>query len=90
MKKTIAASILSLTALALSPLASAAEPAASGAMQLTADEMDGVTAGRHSRAPRISFHPVVANQTNNSTTTILQIGNNNIAIVFNGNIFIYR
>lgn len=90
MKKTIAASVLSLTALVLSPFASAAEPAASGAVQLTADEMDGVTAGRHYQAPHISFRPVVTTQTNNSSTTILQIGNGNIAIVFNGNIIIRR
>jgi hypothetical protein len=89
MKKTIAASVLSLTALALSPLASAAETSDSGAMQLTAAQMDDVTAGRH-HAPIISFRPVVTSQTNNSSTTILQIGNNNIAIVFNGNIIIRR
>ncbi|KIF83075.1 hypothetical protein [Noviherbaspirillum autotrophicum] len=45
MKKALIASLVSASLLSLSPMAMAAEPAATEPVQLSAAQMDGVTAG---------------------------------------------
>lgn len=45
MKKSLIATLVSASLLSLSPMASAAEPVTSEPMQLSAAQMDGVTAG---------------------------------------------
>lgn len=45
MKKSLIASLVSASLLSLSPMAFAAEPAATEPVQLSAAQMDGVTAG---------------------------------------------
>lgn len=107
MKKSLVASLIVVPLLGLSSLAFAAEPAAHEPIQLTANQMDEVTAGmpfppmrspwampmmRANPATAYSAvsYPVVykyaeVTQVNMSPVTIIQIGNNNTAVVYSGN-----
>jgi hypothetical protein len=76
--KSILATLVAVPALALSSMAFAAEPVA-----LTADEMDGVTAGAVYRASifQINVSPVTVVQIN-----ALTFGSQNNALIFSGNL----
>lgn len=96
-KKLITATI-ALSMVALSSMAAAAEPASAELVsaqpiQLTASQMDDVSAGWSRfhlwNMPQLVSHWEVTNQINNSSVTILQIGNGNTAIVFSGNIYFH-
>lgn len=91
MKKSIASALVAMPLLTLSSLAFAAEPEQTEPIQLAAEEMDTLTAG--ARPMRVaSFIKSIRNvvqSNNNSPATILQVGNGNIAIIFNGN-FIFK
>ncbi len=97
MKKSLAASLIAVPLLTLSFHAFAAEPDNQAPVALTSSQMDDVTAGgRHAGWGR-SISPAAwrtgfaaANraeitQVNISPVTIIQIGNNNTAIVYSGN-----
>ena len=91
MKKTTLAKLAAIPLFALSSMSYAAESdesVLSEPMQLTAQEMDDVTAGgRGGRSNhgggRNSF--AWLSQINISPVIIIQIGNNNTAIVYSGN-----
>ncbi|WP_292937152.1 hypothetical protein [Noviherbaspirillum sp.] len=98
MKKALAASLIALPLLSLSSMAFAAEPDAHEPMPLSAAQMDDVTAGGRYDAGRGSlaghgfWRPFPAvykraeiSQINISPVVIIQIGNNNTAIVYSGN-----
>jgi len=98
MKKFLVASLIAVPLLTLSSAAFAEESATQEPMLLTANQMDGVTAGRpfahelppsflHSLQSLITYatKSIIANQINISPVTIIQIGNNNTAIVYSGN-----
>lgn len=90
MKKAIASTLIGMPLLTLSSLAFAAEPEQSQPIQLAAEQMDGVTAGAWRPARINSFFnyrptQAVVQANNNSPATILQVGNGNFAIIFNGN-----
>lgn len=97
MKKSLVTSLIAVPLLTLSSLSFAAEPDTSEPMLLTANQMDDVTAGaRHParefmpalgfwRALSASYKRAEINQVNISPVVIIQIGNNNSAIVFSGN-----
>ena len=90
MKKTLASTLIAMPLLTLSSLAFAAEPEQNQPIQLAAEQMDEVTAG-YWRPVRINsffnYRPTqtVVQANNNSPATILQVGNGNFAIIFNGN-----
>lgn len=94
MKKSLVITLIAAPVLCMSSMAFAGQPAPAQPMQLSAAQMDGVTAGGRMswQAPSFVYHPVVVNQqlnqVNNSSITILQIGNGNTAFVFNGNLFL--
>ena len=90
MKKTTLSKLAAIPLFALSSMTYAAEPedsALSEPMQLSAQEMDEVTAGgrggRNHGGGRNSF--AWLSQINISPVIIIQIGNNNTAIVYSGN-----
>ncbi len=90
MKKTTLAKLAAIPVLAISSMSYAAEsnePALSEPMQLSMQEMDEVTAagrgGKHNAGVRNSF--AWLSQINISPVIIIQIGNNNTAIVYSGN-----
>lgn len=89
MKKTLAASLIAVPMLTLSSVAFAAEPESREPMLLTANQMDEVTAGRYFYNPgfwrSFSYKRAEVTQINASPVTIVQIGNNNTAIVYSGN-----
>jgi hypothetical protein len=89
MKKSFVAALIAMPLLSLSSMAFAAGPASNGPIQLSATQMDGVTAGTRSAwyAPTFVYQPVQINQVNAPSITILQVGNNNTAFVFTGNVF---
>lgn len=93
MKKALVTS-LSVSLMALSSMAFAAGPAAQEPLQLSAEQMDSVTAGRNAgrtNAPGLQRQQnwlrnrATLSQINISPVTIVQIGNNNTAIVYSGN-----
>ncbi|HVK95277.1 MAG TPA: hypothetical protein VM571_11205 [Noviherbaspirillum sp.] len=112
MKKSLVASLIVAPLLSLSSLVFAAEPAAHEPIQLTANQMDEVTAAgmpfgmpfppmrspwampmmraNPATAYSAASYPVVykhaeVTQVNMSPVTIIQIGNNNTAVVYSGN-----
>jgi hypothetical protein len=91
MKKSFAACLIAVPLLALSSIVSAAELDVQSPMLLNADQMDGVTAGRYFFNPDswqsffTMFKHAQITQINASPVTIVQIGNNNTAIVYSGN-----
>ncbi len=88
MKKSLITTLVAAPVLSLSSLAFAAEPATAEPMQLTAAQMDGVTAGQF-----LSFNNLaLVGQVNASPVTVAQIslGNfgysgNNTAYIVSGN-----
>lgn len=91
MKKIRVTTLIAIPLLALSSMAYAAEPASEQPVQLTAAQMDGVTAGSYGPAHRpwwsfAAFKRSEVTQINAaSPVTIVQIGYNNTAVVYSGN-----
>ena len=95
-KKTLATGLIALPLFILSSAAFAAESDAQGPMLLSAQQMDDVTAGRYVawtggkshglwNAFSAVYKQAALSQFNISPVTIVQIGNNNTAVVFSGN-----
>ncbi|TFV93913.1 hypothetical protein E4K72_18915 [Oxalobacteraceae bacterium OM1] len=89
--KSIVATLFAVPLLSLSAVTFAAEPASDGPMTLSAEQMDNLTAGK-GRPWWTAFTPgqmahssAVVTQVNTAPVTIVQIGNNNTAIVISGN-----
>lgn len=97
MKKSLVASLIAVPLLTLSFHVSAAESETQAPMLLTSNQMDEVTAGGRQANRGQLFSPALRRsafavnkraeitQINVSPVTIVQIGNNNTAIVYSGN-----
>lgn len=91
MKKTIVAKMAAIPLLAFSSMAYAVDAAPSEPIQLDVQQMDEITAGgrgkahnnRHGGGRKSSF--AWLSQVNISPVIIIQIGNNNTAVVYSGN-----
>lgn len=95
-KKTLATRLIAIPLLILSSAAFAAEPDTQGPLLLSAQQMDGVTAGRYVawtggkshglwNAFSAVYKQAALSQFTISPVTIVQIGNNNSALVLSGN-----
>ncbi|WP_019142215.1 hypothetical protein [Noviherbaspirillum massiliense] len=93
MRNSLITTLVAAPVLSLSSIAFAAEPAVTEPMQLTAAQMDGVTAGQF-----LSFNNVaLVGQLNLSPVTVAQISalnfagsGNNTAFIFSGNSSVIR
>jgi hypothetical protein len=89
MKKPTLAHLIAIPLLTISSMAFAAEETPSEVMQLTETEMDDVTAGTRGggrlRGLLASLKFASISQINISPVIVIQIGNNNSAIIFSGN-----
>lgn len=88
MKKSLITALAFIPLAAISSSAFASDPGSEQPLQLSATEMDGVTAGAKWRAPSIVFK-TIRNYVSNSNVTVLQVGNGNYAFVFAGNLIIH-
>lgn len=91
MKKSLVASLIAVPLMAFASVASASEHEAPSPMLLSAEQMDGVTAGRYFFNPNVwqsfltAYKRAEIFQINVSPVTIVQIGSYNTAIVYSGN-----
>jgi hypothetical protein len=89
MKRPLACTLIAAPLLTLSSMVFASEPISIEPIALTENQMDSVTAGTYERGswrpayPTYKWAQVV--QINASPVTIIQIGNNNYAVVYSGN-----
>lgn len=91
MKKSLMATLIAVPLLTLSATAFAAEPESQEPLLLTATQMDDVTAGRRIASAGLNTKAITqilrlsVRQINISPVIIIQIGNNNSAVVYSGN-----
>jgi len=94
MKKKLATGLIAIPLLTLSSMAFAGEHDAQEPMLLSAQQMDDVTAGARRgfgldsgswRVANAVYKRAELTHINISPITIVQIGNNNTAVVFSGN-----